>query len=61
MKRYISYSRIEGDASRQAHCDLPPGTYEYRYVVDGEWCEDPENPLAVPGPVGGRNSVLVVS
>jgi chromosome partitioning protein len=40
---------------------LPPGTYEYRYVVDGEWCEDPENPLAVPGPVGGRNSVLVVS
>ncbi len=40
---------------------LPPGTYEYRYVVDGEWREDPENPLAVPGPVGGRNSVLVVS
>ena len=40
---------------------LPPGTYEYRYVVDGEWCEDPENPLGVPGPVGGRNSVLVVS
>ena len=41
--------------------NLPPGTYEYRYVVDGEWCEDPENPHAVPGPVGGRNSVLVVS
>jgi len=40
---------------------LPPGTYEYRYVIDGEWCEDPDNPLAVPGPVGGRNSVLVVS
>jgi len=40
---------------------LPPGTYEYRYVVDGEWREDPENPLAVPGPVGGRNSILVVS
>lgn len=40
---------------------LPPGTYEYRYVVDGEWREDPDNPLAVPGPVGGRNSILVVS
>ncbi|MDJ0785473.1 MAG: AAA family ATPase [Myxococcota bacterium] len=40
---------------------LPPGTYQYRYVVDGEWCEDPENPNAVPAPVGGRNSVLVVS
>jgi chromosome partitioning protein len=39
---------------------LPPGTYHYRYVVDGEWREDPTNPQAEPGPVGGRNSVLVV-
>jgi chromosome partitioning protein len=39
---------------------LPPGTYHYRYVVDGEWREDPDNPQAEPGPVGGRNSVLVV-
>ena len=23
---------------------LPPGTYQYRYVVDGEWRDDPENP-----------------
>ncbi len=40
--------------------NLAPGTYHYRYVVDGEWREDPDNPKAVPGPVGGRNSVLVV-
>jgi len=39
---------------------LPPGTYEYRYIVDGEWREDPSNPEAVPSSVGGRNSVLVV-
>lgn len=39
---------------------LRPGTYHYRYVVDGEWREDPENPEAAPGPVGGRHSVLVV-
>jgi chromosome partitioning protein len=39
---------------------LNPGTYHYRYVVDGEWREDPANPQAAPGPVGGRNSVLVV-
>ena len=39
---------------------LSPGTYHYRYVVDGEWREDPANPQAAPGPVGGRNSVLVV-
>ena len=40
---------------------LPPGTYQYRYVVDGEWREDPENPRGIPGRVGGRISLLVVS
>jgi len=39
---------------------LPPGRYQYRYVVDGEWREDPENPETANGAVGGRNSVLVV-
>jgi chromosome partitioning protein len=39
---------------------LPPGRYLYRYVVDGEWRDDPENPDAVVSNVGGRNSVLVV-
>jgi len=39
---------------------LPPGTYQYRYVVDGDWCEDPSNPHQAPGRVGERNSVLVV-
>jgi len=40
---------------------LAPGTYQYRYVVDGEWRADPENPEAISSAVGGRNSVLVVS
>ena len=39
---------------------LAPGRYQYRYVVDGEWREDPENPEGVASHVGGRNSVLVV-
>jgi chromosome partitioning protein len=39
---------------------LPPGTYEYRYVVDGEWREDPANPEIVFNSVGGRNSIMVV-
>ena len=39
---------------------LPPGRYEYRYVVDGEWREDPDNPDAVAAPGGVRSSVLVV-
>ena len=40
---------------------LAPGTYQYRYVVDGEWRADPENPENISSSVGGRNSVLVVS
>jgi len=40
---------------------LAPGTYQYRYVVDGEWRTDPENPEATSSAVGGRNSVLVVN
>jgi chromosome partitioning protein len=39
---------------------LNPGTYQYRYVVDGEWREDPDNPEVSSSAVGGRNSVLVV-
>lgn len=40
--------------------ELPPGTYQYRYVVDGDWRPDPANPQAVDAPGGFRNSVLVV-
>jgi chromosome partitioning protein len=39
---------------------LPPGTYRYRYVVDGQWREDPSNPEVVAGDAGARSSVLVV-
>jgi len=40
--------------------ELSPGTYQYRYVVDGDWREDPSNPNRAPGRVGERNSLLVV-
>ena len=39
---------------------LEPGTYQYRYVVDGEWREDPSNPQTAPGPTGQPNSILNV-
>jgi len=39
---------------------LEPGTYQYRYVVDGEWREDPSNPQSEPGPTGQLNSILHV-
>lgn len=39
---------------------LPPGHYEYRFVVDGEWMADPAAAEGVPNGCGGVNSVLVV-
>ena len=39
---------------------LMPGTYQYRYIVDGVWQEDPSNPEVVPNDTGGYNSVLLV-
>ncbi len=44
----------------RATLELEPGTYEYKFVVDGEWVTDPENPETVPDPYGGENSVLTV-
>jgi homogentisate 1,2-dioxygenase len=35
MKRYIPVSRVEGVASRQAHCDLPEGTFEREMSKEG--------------------------
>jgi homogentisate 1,2-dioxygenase len=35
MKRYIPVARVEGQASRQAHCDLPEGTYEREMSKEG--------------------------
>ena len=35
MKRYIQYPRVAGSASRQAHADLPPGTYEREMGKEG--------------------------
>jgi len=39
---------------------LAPGTYRYRYVVDGEWREDPESTDIAPEADGSRDSILVV-
>jgi len=39
---------------------LPPGNYEYRFVVDGQWLADPMAQDSVSNPFGGKNSVLKV-
>lgn len=35
MKNWIEFPHREGETSRQAHCDLPPGTYERELGREG--------------------------
>ena len=39
---------------------LAAGTYQYKFVIDGTWCADPENANAVPNDQGTFNSVITV-
>jgi homogentisate 1,2-dioxygenase len=35
MRKYISFPKVEGETSRQAHADLPAGTYERELGKEG--------------------------
>lgn len=39
---------------------LAPGSYQYKFVIDGTWCADPENANAVANDQGTFNSVITV-
>ena len=39
---------------------VSPGRYEYRFYADGQWLNDPNNPLRCENCFGTENSVLVV-
>lgn len=40
---------------------LPPGTHQYRFVVDGQWCDDPACEQRAPNPFGGENMMRRVA
>jgi 1,4-alpha-glucan branching enzyme len=40
---------------------LPPGRYEYRLLVDGEWRDDPQCSNRQPNQFGSENCVCVVN
>ena len=41
--------------------NLAPGTYHYRLLVDGSWCDDPQCTLRIPNIFGTHNMVREVS
>ncbi len=40
---------------------LPPGTYQYRFLVDGQWRDDPACESRVPNPFGDANCVREIA
>ena len=45
----------------ELHAQLPPGRYEYKFIVEGEWMHDPENPERVRNEHQTFNSVLEIT
>ncbi len=48
------------DGIWRVELELEPRRYEYKFLVDGAYVEDPDNPETNPDPYGGVNSVLLV-
>ncbi len=44
-----------------ASVSLPPGKHYYRFIVDSQWCDDPQCGTRVPNPYGGQDMVRLVS
>ncbi len=42
----------------EKHLELPKGIYNYKLVVDGQWCVDPYNATMVENGLGGMNNQI---
>lgn len=49
------------DNGWQLNLLLPPGQYEYKFIVDGSWISDPLNPRAKWNEHGSLNSVIDIT
>ena len=48
------------DGLWKVNINLSPGTYEYRFLVDGEWRNDPQCASYAPNPFGEDNCVITL-
>ncbi|MHB8109668.1 MAG: isoamylase early set domain-containing protein [Syntrophorhabdaceae bacterium] len=39
---------------------LPQGAHQYRFIVDGEWIEDPASPHKEMNEFGSFNSIVII-
>lgn len=50
----------DGDGIYSITLQLAPGTYQYKFVIDGTWTKDPYSPMAEGDGFGGQNGKFVV-
>ena len=60
QKSPVNLRKDSGGAWR-CSLKLEPGTYHYRFLVDGQWHDDPECTLRVPNPFGSENMIREVA
>jgi 1,4-alpha-glucan branching enzyme len=52
--------RDRGNGRWFVELELKRGRYEYRFLVNGQWMDDPWSLAGVPNPFGGVNAVMQV-
>jgi len=56
----LHYRDNHGIPGWRKRVSLKPGTYQYKYLVNGQWITDPANNETVDDSLGGANSVVNV-
>ena len=58
---YTKTMKKDKDGLWTSRVDLEPGKYEYRFLVDGEWRNDPNCQTTQPNSFGTHNCILEIS
>lgn len=55
----VALKKVRGDMWKK-DLQLESGTYQYKFVVDGQWILDPDNNQIITNAFGSENSVFKV-
>ncbi len=53
--------RKDADGLWRITVELKPGSYAYKFLVDGQWVNDPNNPRTAANQFGSLNNVIEVA
>ena len=53
--------KSDGNGAWVRNVIIPPGEYEYKFIVDGQWKEDPQNDQLALNCFGTYNNIINVT